>query len=544
MSAFAKGRIVACAAFAAALLLSLFFIGLQPAHADGSNDLTAGSVNLSTQASSPSVSYRVHVQNDGWQGYKSNGAMAGTSGRSLRLEGINIRLEGAPTGSGITYRTHVQNDGWQGWKSNNEMAGTSGRSLRLEGIEIKLTGDIANSYDILYRVHVQNIGWQDWVKNGAMAGTSGRSLRLEAIEIRLVPKNTAPSISYSAHVQNVGWQSFVGAKATAGTEGKAYRVEAFKMRLNPGSYAGNVQNVGWQSFTSPEEIAGTTGRALRVEGIQIKLTGELADKYDVYYRAHVQNYGWLGWAKNGATVGSTGMSLRVEAFQVALVAKGGAAPGDTANPTANTVRRTLNGIDIASWQAGINVAATSADFVIVKATESTWYTNPYFTEHANATLAAGKKLGIYHFASTGNATAEADYFVDRVGPYIGRAALFLDWEASALAQGPGWAKTFLDRVYARTGVRPLIYMSQSVTNTYNWSSVAPTYGLWMARYLYKNMNTGFLGDPDGANGFSYWNSVKIYQYSSTGRIGGYGADLDLDIFYGTLDDWDAMARKG
>ncbi|MBR0384678.1 MAG: leucine-rich repeat protein, partial [Eubacteriaceae bacterium] len=38
------------------------------------------------------VAYRTHVQNVGWQPYVTNGMMAGTSGRSLRLEGMNIKL--------------------------------------------------------------------------------------------------------------------------------------------------------------------------------------------------------------------------------------------------------------------------------------------------------------------------------------------------------------------------------------------------------------------------------------------------------------------
>ena len=72
---------------------------------------------------------------------------------------------------------------------NGALAGTSGQSLRLEAIEIKLDDSAAKLYDIYYRAHVQNIGWQDWVKNGALAGTFGQSLRLEALEIKLSPKS-------------------------------------------------------------------------------------------------------------------------------------------------------------------------------------------------------------------------------------------------------------------------------------------------------------------------------------------------------------------
>ena len=133
------------------------------------------------------VNYRTHVQRIGWQGFVADGAMSGTSGQGLRLEGIEIRLNSNLKGN-VLYRTHVQRIGWQGWKRNGSMAGTSGMGLRLEAIELKLTGDVAKKYDIYYRVHVQKFGWLGWAKNGQMSGTSGYGYRLEGIEIRLVKK--------------------------------------------------------------------------------------------------------------------------------------------------------------------------------------------------------------------------------------------------------------------------------------------------------------------------------------------------------------------
>lgn len=143
----------------------------------------------------PSVSYRSHVQSIGWQGYAKDGATAGTIGKSLRLEAVNVKLENLAITGGIQYRSHVQSVGWQGFVSNNAQSGTTGQSLRLEAIQIKLTGELANQYDIHYRAHVQNIGWQSWVKNGDTAGTEGQSKRLEAIEIKLVKKAAITIIS-------------------------------------------------------------------------------------------------------------------------------------------------------------------------------------------------------------------------------------------------------------------------------------------------------------------------------------------------------------
>lgn len=39
----------------------------------------------------------------------------------------------------------------------------------------------------------------------------------------------------------------------------------------------------------------------------------------------------------------------------------------------------MNGIDIASYQTGINLSVVPCDFVIVKATEGTGYVNPDYT---------------------------------------------------------------------------------------------------------------------------------------------------------------------
>lgn len=202
----------------------------------------------------------------------------------------------------------------------------------------------------------------------------------------------------------------------------------------------------------------------------------------------------------------------------------------------------LNGIDISSWQDDLVVSAMgTCDFVIVKATGRAGCTNECFRRHADETLAAGKLLGCYHYARDrgyeGSAEAEADHFISAFKPYVGKAIPFLDWEADALDLGPNWAKRWLDHVKAKTGVTPGIYTSKSVLFSYDWSSVAKAYPLWVAQYP-NYEETGFLGEPwtDGWD-FGAWSSPLIFQYTGTGRIPGYGGHLDLDLFYGTKDDW-------
>ena len=165
------------------------------------NPSVAGEANVN-------IAYRTHVQSFGWQGWKYNGMMSGTSGKAKRLEGINIKLTNKPYSGSIVYTTHVQSIGWQGnennvntWFRDGQMAGTSGRAKRLEAIRIALTGEMAEHYDVYYRVHAQTYGWLAWAKNGEAAGTAGLSKRLEGIQIVLVPKGgAAPANNYGGVV--------------------------------------------------------------------------------------------------------------------------------------------------------------------------------------------------------------------------------------------------------------------------------------------------------------------------------------------------------
>lgn len=192
-----------------------------------------------------------------------------------------------------------------------------------------------------------------------------------------------------------------------------------------------------------------------------------------------------------------------------------------------SVPQHAHGIDISSHQAGLNVGAIWADFVIVKATEDDDYVNPYMVAQANATLGASKRLGFYHFARPGDAAAQARYFVSAVGALRAKATLWLDWEANAVAQGPGWAKQFLDTVKSLTGSTPGIYMNGSAVNGYDWSAVAREYPLWYAGGPnYSDYGSSY-SDPAVPN-VSYWGQPLIHQYTEDGRLPGYSGTLDLN----------------
>lgn len=195
----------------------------------------------------------------------------------------------------------------------------------------------------------------------------------------------------------------------------------------------------------------------------------------------------------------------------------------------------LRVIDEASWQEGIDNTTLDCDAVIVKATQGTGYINPICDSLYQAAKSAGKLLGVYHYASGGNATAEADFFLDNIRGYIGEAMLVLDWESGENAQwgNTNWCKEFCDRVYARTGINPVVYVQNSaVEQVANLTDN----GLWIAQYA-DNNPMGWVESP--------WNTITVnhimHQYTSTGRIYGWDGPLDLSLFFGDENAWRAYA---
>lgn len=74
----------------------------------------------------------------------------------------------------------------------------------------------------------------------------------------------------------------------------------------------------------------------KIAAFKIKLTEELAEKYNIYYRAYVQTDDqsegqWLGWAENDATSGTKGYDCGIKAIQVQLTEKSTTVDLDTAN---------------------------------------------------------------------------------------------------------------------------------------------------------------------------------------------------------------------
>lgn len=219
-------------------------------------------------------------------------------------------------------------------------------------------------------------------------------------------------------------------------------------------------------------------------------------------------------------------------------------PVAPAAPAASSEPAHAHGVDVSSYQTGIDFSVVPADFVIVKVTQGCWYTNPAWQDQAASAVGNGKRLGLYHFVDDdADAVAQAEFFLATAADYLGRATLWLDWEGDGVALGPGAAQVWLDTVAARTGTTPGFYTYQNVTHSYDWSGVSSRYPLWIAGGPdYSDYGSGYM-DPAVPN-VPYWGtSALVHQYTEDGRLPGWGDHLDLDRLR-DRSAWDRMIGGG
>lgn len=188
----------------------------------------------------------------------------------------------------------------------------------------------------------------------------------------------------------------------------------------------------------------------------------------------------------------------------------------------------VTGIDVSQYQGTINWAAVPHPIAIIKMTggDAGLYTDSKANANYYGAKAAGKAIGMYHFAGGQNAQNEADFFIAACSPLEQNDVMVLDWEI----QHPdpvGWCTAFVNRVHDRTGVWPLIYFNGSTWNAHDWTPVTKNCGVWVAWY-------GM--DPEGnlpVGGKIY----VMHQYTSGGSVPGIAGRVDMDAWFGTLDQF-------
>ena len=202
----------------------------------------------------------VHMKSIGNKEYKNitKDTLIGTTGQNRRLEAIRI------TGkeSFYLYRVHQKSIGWSEWANNGEWAGTIGKGLQMEALQIKKS---------MFSVepHVQSKGWLSPKAAENVIGITGHALRLEAIRINPYGK----TIKAKAHIQSKGWVDYgtITKDTIIGTVGEKKRIECLCFE-GDFEYRVHIQGSGWTDWTKADGVAtlGTVGQELRIEAIQFR----------------------------------------------------------------------------------------------------------------------------------------------------------------------------------------------------------------------------------------------------------------------------------
>ena len=207
----------------------------------------------------------------------------------------------------------------------------------------------------------------------------------------------------------------------------------------------------------------------------------------------------------------------------------------------------LPGIDISGYQGNINWSSVAPhiDFSYTKATEGTYYTNPYFYNQYEGPYYAHVIRGSYHFAIPNNSSgqAQADYFIKHGGGWSadGRTlpgALDIEYnpygsECYGLSQSQmvSWISNFVGEYVYKVHAYPVIYSttdwwSTCTGNSGKFSSQDP---LWIANYSASHGGTL----PSGWGFYTFW------QYADHGSLPG-----DQDVFNGAYTQLQTLARNG
>lgn len=188
-------------------------------------------------------------------------------------------------------------------------------------------------------------------------------------------------------------------------------------------------------------------------------------------------------------------------------------------------------VDVYSGSSDSIIRDSHAQGVIVKATQGTSYVNPRCNHQYELAGQLGKLRGLYHYAGGGNPEAEAQYFINNIKNYVGKAVLILDWESYQNASwgNTSWARRFVDEVHRLTGVWCLIYVQESAL--WQVANCAKDCGVWVAKYASMNWNSWTLPDMSVSSGA--FACLTGWQFT--------GGDMDRSIFYLDANAWNKIA---
>ncbi len=316
--------------------------------------------------------------------------------------------------------------------------------------------------------------------------------------------------------------------------------------------AGRIISGVWKADTLTTGLRSDTSgiyRGLFSAGLDAHGHGTYTRHNGTYYEGH-----WKGDSRNGFGFSVDSERLRAGEWQADVYR------GERLNYTSERIY----GIDISRYQHGrgrryypihwgklritdlgrISTKKISGtvdypvSFIYIKSTEGTSIRNRYYRADYLQARKHGIHCGAYHFFSTrSTAQAQARHFIRNSCFRSGDLPPVLDVEPTErqIAAMGGIDKlfasvrTWMNIVRRHTGVRPILYVSQSFVNKHlnRAPDIKKNYNIWIARYgEYK---------PDIK--LVYW------QLCPDGRVDGIHGEVDINVFNGYHEQFDRFLKK-
>jgi len=197
----------------------------------------------------------------------------------------------------------------------------------------------------------------------------------------------------------------------------------------------------------------------------------------------------------------------------------------------------VHGVDVSRWQGEIDwerLRSQGANFAYIKATDGGDHLDPLFRKNWRGAEAAGLRRGAYHFFYWCRTAGEqADWFIRNVPKIEGALPPVIDVEwngESSCKRRPSPAKVrekmqvFMDKLEAHYGQRPVIYTAPDFYAD-NLKGAFLDYPFWL-RSVAAHPSKRYPGRK-----WVFW------QYSGSGLSHGVRGRIDLNVFYGSENQW-------
>ena len=194
----------------------------------------------------------------------------------------------------------------------------------------------------------------------------------------------------------------------------------------------------------------------------------------------------------------------------------------------------MRGIDISNWKEGLVPSMLDIEFCICKATEGIDFVDWCCDGFIQNCIDNEIPFGFYHFAGNDDPETEATFFMSVTQNYWGHGIPILDWETT---QNVDWVNKFVRKIHYEKGIWPWIYGNPW---RFNQGGVEENCMRWIAAYpnvIHPTLDYD-PGEPPETDGL-----VGCWQFASDGVVPGYEGDLDIDVFYGDLNAWNAYCGK-